>query len=361
MDPKKSKSTKKKSKLNLDSIKLEDVATKRNVMIKFINYLHEHHAIENMKFWLEAQIFKYEKDPQKCKKGAQEIYDKYFGPTGVGINVEEEHLIADLENKVKRPDRTIFMLVQNGIWGLLKLECFPRFKNLEGIEDKINKKKLKSIMKKEGIPEVIQLLDKFLELNTQFPTDESGVFRPTVLPNDAYREHLHTSLPDIDELFKDRDLFLAFREYLYQQLAHENLSFFVEAANFEALKDEEEVKKRATEIFDKFIGPQAEQPINLDFMVVERLKKNLAKPTNQSFKAVTDKIWKVLTNEWFPDFVVSPLYLACNDETIEYVKSDGGKKKSATMDQYQLLCLRMNAERKKGDGEKKGDSEKKED
>uniref|UniRef100_A0A6B2LK49 RGS domain-containing protein n=1 Tax=Arcella intermedia TaxID=1963864 RepID=A0A6B2LK49_9EUKA len=172
---------------------------------------------------------------------------------------------------------------------------------------------------------------------------------------------MHTSLPDIDELFKDRDLFLAFREYLYQQLAHENLSFFVEAANFEALKDEEEVKKRATEIFDKFIGPQAEQPINLDFMVVERLKKNLAKPTNQSFKAVTDKIWKVLTNEWFPDFVVSPLYLACNDETIEYVKSDGGKKKSATMDQYQLLCLRMNAERKKGDGEKKGDSEKKED
>jgi len=193
---------------------------------------------------------------------------------------------------------------------------------------------------------VIDLLDKFLQLNELFPTDESGVFRPTVLPNDAYREHLHTTLPDIEELFKDRDLFLAFREYLYQQLAHENLSFYVEAVNFETQTDEPEVAKRAKEIFDKFIGPQAAQPINLDFMVVERLKKNLVKPTNQSYKAVTEKIWKVLTNEWFPDFVVSPLYLACNDETIEYTKSDGGRKRSDTLDQYDVLCNRIIAEKK---------------
>jgi len=202
-----------------------------------------------------------------------------------------------------------------------------------------------------------------LSLNEQYPTDETGIFRPTVLPNDAYKEHLHTTLPDIDELFKDRDLFLAFREYLYQQLAHENLSFFVESANFECLTNEEEVTKRAKEIFDKFIGPQAAQPINLDFLVVERLKKNLVKPTNQSYKAVTEKIWKVLTNEWFPDFVVSPLYLACNDETIEYSKSDGGRKRSATLDQYEFLCARLVAEKRNLDKSTKfeiGDKEKQE-
>jgi len=340
------------SKSMLESVKLEDVATKRNVMLRFISYLSDHHAIENMRFWLEAQIFKYEKDPVKCRAGAQAIYDRYFGPNGVGINVEEEHLVAELETKVKRPDRTIFMLVQNAIWGLLKLECFPRFKNLEGVEDKIPKKKFKLLQKKPGVQEVIDLLDKFLSLNEQFPTDESGIFRPTVLPNDAYREHLHTTLPDIEELFKDRDLFLAFREYLYQQLAHENLSFYVEAANFESLTDESETSKRAKEIFNKFIGPQAAQPINLDFMVVERLKKNLVKPTNQSYKAVTEKIWKVLTNEWFPDFVVSPLYLACNDETIEYTKSDGGRKRSSTLDQYSVLCTRLALDKKNQGKEK---------
>jgi len=331
---------------------LEDVVIKRNVMLRFVDYLVLHKADENLTFWLEAQIFKYEKDPSKCREGALAIYERYFGPKGVGINVEEEHLVADLEQKVKRPDRTIFMLVQNGIWGLLKLECFPRFKTLEGVEDKISKKKLKALQKKTGVTEVIELLDKFIALNLQFPTDENGVFRPTVLPNDAYREHLHTTLPDIDELFKDKDLFLAFREYLYQQLAHENLSFYVEAANFESLNDDNEITKRAKEIFDKFIGPQAAQPINLDFMVVERLKKNLVKPTNQSYKAVTEKIWKVLTNEWFPDFVVSPLYLACNDETIEYVKSDGGRKRSETLDQYEQLSKRISSEKKNEKAEK---------
>jgi len=220
------------------------------------------------------------------------------------------------------------------------------------------KKKFKVLQKKPGVQEVIDLLDKFLSLNEQFPTDESGIFRPTVLPNDAYREHLHTTLPDIEELFKDRDLFLAFREYLYQQLAHENLSFYVEAANFESLTDESETSKRAKEIFNKFIGPQAAQPINLDFMVVERLKKNLVKPTNQSYKAVTEKIWKVLTNEWFPDFVVSPLYLACNDETIEYTKSDGGRKRSSTLDQYSVLCTRLSQEKKNQAKEKQNNTTK---
>lgn len=84
-------------------------------------------------------------------------------------------------------------------------------------------------MKNEKGKPLIDLYDKFYGLNTQFPTTENAVFRATVLPNDAYQEHLHTTLPDIDELWKDKDLMLAFREYLYQQYAHENLSFFLEA------------------------------------------------------------------------------------------------------------------------------------
>jgi len=85
-------------------------------------------------------------------------------------------------------------------------------------------------------------------------------------------------------------------------------------------------------------------------MTIERLKKNLSNPTNQAFKSVTDKIWKVLTNEWFPDFVVSPLYLACNDESIDYVKSDGGRKRSETLDQYDILCSRKQQEKDKKKG-----------
>uniref|UniRef100_A0A6B2LP14 RGS domain-containing protein n=1 Tax=Arcella intermedia TaxID=1963864 RepID=A0A6B2LP14_9EUKA len=142
-------------------------------------------------------------------------------------------------------------------------------------------------------------------------------------------------------------MMLAFREYLYQQFAHENLSFYLEAANFEYLTDQKEIEVRAKEIFDKFVAPSAPLPINLDFVVTQRLQKALQKPTNLSFKPVTDKIWKVLTNEWFPDFVVSPLYHACNDETIEFIKSDGGRKRSRTLDEYDQLCQNIGHSRNK--------------
>jgi len=178
----------------------------------------------------------------------------------------------------------------------------------------------------------------FFDLNTKFPTTDNGQFRATVLPNDAYQEHLHTTLPDIDELWKDKDLMLAFREYLYQQYAHENLAFFLEAANYENLSDATEIERRSQEIFEKFVGPKASTPVNLDFILVEKLKKSLKKPTNQSFAFVKDKIWKVLTNEWFPDFVVSDLYRACNDETIKYTKSDGGRNRSRTITEYEKFC-----------------------
>jgi len=51
-------------------VTLEEIVVKRNVMLRFIAYLIEHHAAENLRFWLEAQIFKYEKDQQKCKESA---------------------------------------------------------------------------------------------------------------------------------------------------------------------------------------------------------------------------------------------------------------------------------------------------
>jgi hypothetical protein len=333
------------------SISLEEVVIKRNVMLRFIEYLLEHHAAENLRFWLEAQIFKYEKDQHKCKEGAERIYVKYWGPGTVGLNVEEEHLVLELAQKIKRPDRTIFMLVQNAIWGLLKLECYPRFRTEQGLSDKIKSSKLKSLLKNEQAKELISLLDKFLELNAQYPCSENGQFRATVLPNDQYSEHLHTTLPSIDELWRDPDLMLAFREYLYQQYAHENLSFYLEAANFEYLTDQKEIEKRAKEIAEKFVGASATLPINLEYVVTQRLQKALQKPNNLSFKPVTDKIYKVLTNEWFPDFVVSPLYLACNDETIEFVKSDGGRKRSKTLDEYDLLCQNIghSIRKKKGD------------
>jgi len=293
-------------------------------------------------FWLEAQIFKYEKDQAKCRAEAERIYTKYWSDKSSGLNVEEEHLVRELAQKIKRPDRTMFMLVQNAIWGLLKLECFPRFTQECGLQDKIKKKQLKTLLKSDKGKRLVELYDNFFNLNQKFPTTATGKpdgqFKATILPYDAYQEHLHTTLPVVDELWKDKDLFLAFREYLYLQQTQENLAFFLEVANYETLADEKELEKRAQEIFQKFIVDNAPYHINLDFVFREKVKKQLTPPTPNSFTFVKDKIWKVLANDHFTDFVTSDLYRACNDETIQYVKSDGGRKRSATITEYEKFC-----------------------
>eukprot|EP01127_Copromyxa_protea_P000883 TRINITY_DN10804_c0_g1_i1.p1 TRINITY_DN10804_c0_g1~~TRINITY_DN10804_c0_g1_i1.p1 ORF type:complete len:335 (-),score=82.83 TRINITY_DN10804_c0_g1_i1:94-1098(-) len=313
---------------------LEDCITDRNAMLRFIVHLDKQYALDNFTFWLETQVYKYIRNQDQMDTMAQSIYDRYFGPKGQGINIDDEILRNEIEEKIKGPTRTTFMLIQNAIWGLLKLDCFPKFKDSGEITEKLKSKLVKQIQNDHG--ETVKLLDQFLELNKEHPID--GGFKPNVLPDDFYEEHLHTVLPDINEVWKDRDLFLAFREYLYQQFANENLAFYLEAAHFELVPKDQRTK-RAKEIFNKFIGPDAPVLINLDGNAVNTLNKacNLAEPAENTFLRIKEKIYKVLENEWFPDFIVSPLYHACNDETITYVKSDGGRKRSDTIVYYELL------------------------
>jgi len=70
----------------------------------------------------------------------------------------------------------------------------------------------------------------------------------------------------------------------------------------------------------------------------EKIKKQVSKPTTNSLVVVKEKIWKVLATDHFPDFVTSDLYRACNNETIQYPKSDGGRKRSQTVTEYEKFC-----------------------
>jgi len=204
------------------------------------------------------------------------IYDRYFEDSC--LNLDEPIIIEQLKERMKLPDRTLFMLTQNAIWALLKYECFPKFKVDYGksLTTKLTPKMLKQIIKAE--PEAVQLYDDFLSLTTK-NVEEINEFKPTTLPNDEYDEHEKQNLPSINEIWLDRDLMLAFREFLYQQMANDNLSFYLATVNFEnmMLDEEEEIKKQATEIFDKFVNPDAPNVVTLDFDLVSKNTKKSEK------------------------------------------------------------------------------------
>lgn len=98
------------------------------------------------------------------------------------------------------------------------------------------------------------------------------------------------------------------------------------SAQYETLSADE-MPKRAKEIFNKFISPDAPVMVNLEGSQVnvwvrnfllklpKALSKAIAHPSEQTFTRIKEKIYKILENEWFPDFVVSPLYHACNGKS----------------------------------------------
>jgi len=267
----------------------------------------------------------------------------------MSLNLDEPILLKELKERMKLPDRTLFMQTQNAIWALLKFECFPKFKVDYGksMVSKLNSKILKQIRKAET--ETVDLYDRFLALTTQ--NVEMQDFKPTTLPNDEFDEHEKQNLPSINEVWLDRELMLAFREYLYQKQANDNLSFYLATVNYEFLVTDDSLNQNAQEIYEKFIITNAPNMVNLDYDLVSKIEKSLKNSISRTmFQDAQENIYQNLASQWFSDFLMSSLYKACNDETIEFDVTDGGKNRSNTMsnyDEYVKMLRKRNRAKKR--------------
>jgi hypothetical protein len=270
-------------------------------MIKFIDWLNKQYCSENIIFWLETQIFKYLKDDDEILAEIQRIYEQYL--VSNSLNLDEPIILEELKQKLKLPDRTVFMRAQNAIWALLKHECFPKFKIEIGknMIEKVGSKDIKKIEKSE--PRAIQLYDQFFDL-TKNAYDNLDDFKPTTLPNDEYDEHLHQDLPEIDEIWYDRDLMFAFREYLSQQMANDSLSFYMDALNFENFVQEDDIANKAQEIYDKYFGSEATTAVDLEHAYKTKIEKIIKKKTHtrEMYIEAKDLVYMQLKNQWFPIF-----------------------------------------------------------
>jgi len=85
----------------------------------------------------------------------------------------------------------------------------------------------------------------------------------------------------MNELWKDRDMMLAFREYLYQQSTSENLSFYLYSAMFSYIINEDEIESSANEIFNSYLSPSAKAQINIDYIQQKKLTEDMKKTTSQ--------------------------------------------------------------------------------
>lgn len=237
---------------------------------------------------------------------AKQIYQTYFSgsPEGTPINLDDMSQELELKKKMAAPDRGTFQSVQGIVWGLLKFECFARFK----LSPTFGTKPTKQEEQKYKDDYTIQLLDQFLTIRKD---QKKGKTKAPKMPPTEKELNLDENLydqPDIEEIFEDQDLMLAFREYLYQTHIPENLVFWLETELYRRIDDTEERAQRAQEIVDKFCLPNSQYVINCDEALLEKMISGAKKPTPGLFRSAQKMTWRGLKNEWFPQFCTSDLY-----------------------------------------------------
>jgi hypothetical protein len=327
----------KKKKIN-NITPLEVCILEKPIMLRWISYLVDTFAINILNFWLETQNFKYIDDQQTIEQEAHILYNKYFSDKAAGINIDDQGLIIDLNKRMVVPQKTTFISIQNSIWDLLKHDLYIRFQMSSSFKTKIDKKQIKLIALKNQY--TVGIYIKFLNNNAMRPTGDK--FEPQILPqkyiNNPYKEHLHIAQINVLDIWKDGDLFLAFREFLYQQYADECLSFYMTARCYELLSKNERIKQ-SKEIYGSYISSAAKSQINIDDRMKQAITKTYLSGNKTVYQLAKQHIWNIIERSLFPDFLKSPLYADCNKDTIKYIYT-GRMEKSDTLSRYTVIHKR---------------------
>jgi hypothetical protein len=110
------------------NITIEQCIQDEDLSVLFWTFLKEHYFMENLSFWLEIEDYKKIPDRTILKHRAEEIHEKYFkSGSEYELNVGDDlkqALDKDLKNGATP---NAFDAIQQTAWGILKVECFPKF------------------------------------------------------------------------------------------------------------------------------------------------------------------------------------------------------------------------------------------
>lgn len=358
---------------NGTTIEFEEIMVDKNYLIVFRDFLKTTFSSENLSFWVEAELFKTCPE-KKLAETAQQIYDKYFKQdSNFCVNLDDRKTLEALTTQLKKPHTAMFANAQNRIWGLLKLDSYPRFRlselynNLcENSTPKPSKEKKEELKRSKTIGNIDIFIKRIKDQKKKTgigfqPPKELVTQSPTLDAEESESENLYDQ-PEVEEILDDEELLLAFREFLYTTYANENLAFWIETEIFRHISDHDEMVKRCSEIFEKFCKPDSPQAINLDWNTQILVKEAVKTPASLTFRRAQLEIWKVLKNEWFPEFCVSQVYKDLENEEVTFKLSDPTRKRGNTLyyyDELQELRKRLQEEEEnKRQNEKKNKKKK---
>ncbi|XP_035525879.1 regulator of G-protein signaling 21-like [Morone saxatilis] len=116
----------------------------------------------------------------------------------------------------------------------------------------------------------------------------------------------------------------AFRDFMKSEFCEENLDFWLACQEFKNFDSPEELKQRATSIYEEFIRAESPKQVNLDFYTREIISQSLEQPSPSCFVVAERKIYSLMENGSFPRFIQSEQYKVLFDAA-----SKPGKRRKA--------------------------------
>lgn len=117
-------------------VDLETVITERDWFVCFKDFLAKRQALENLNFWIDAELFRYCPGPER-RMAAQQIWGKFFAdnsPYAIHIDVADRQRLMDAMNRPpigQDISAEIFRAAQEHCWQMLNFDMMPKFQASE--------------------------------------------------------------------------------------------------------------------------------------------------------------------------------------------------------------------------------------
>eukprot|EP01129_Flabellula_baltica_P004601 TRINITY_DN160_c0_g1_i1.p1 TRINITY_DN160_c0_g1~~TRINITY_DN160_c0_g1_i1.p1 ORF type:complete len:316 (+),score=81.67 TRINITY_DN160_c0_g1_i1:46-993(+) len=279
-----------------ENLSLIDCVRNRDIMLLFVYWSKMHFCAENILFWLDSQMVKYAEE-DKTKEIVLQVGNKYFGDVEV-LNIENVAMVQEAKRKYKTGSKTAFNRVQNEIFRLMGDDSFPKFRSAywKNIKKGVTKEIIQNIIKWDS--EIIEKLDTFLNhvaaLEDYTPVEISEV---------------EDENPQLSDMWRDTELMLGFREYLYRKKKNSLFSAYIHIEYFQNIDQDPDL---AQAIHENYISV-----LDLENQISE---EQLEDPTTSLFTQVLPEIIHDVET-LFDKFLSSDLYHATRDGTIVYKKT----------------------------------------
>lgn len=113
----------------------------------------------------------------------------------------------------------------------------------------------------------------------------------------------------LESILKDTNARNVFMDFCQQRQCVESLMFWLDVESFRLMgEDEVQMKKRANEIYAKYLVPASPYELNLSYKMRQEAKKNMTDPSITSFNNVQKEIFVLMVHGVFDHFLRSDAY-----------------------------------------------------